>query len=139
MTAKNKNSNEPVSGMVLQEMLEGILGGVNERGDFRASLLCTLEGLSIASITSEFDNNKISVISSFVQELSKKAEESIGFKRMGEVSLLDDEGFRLVCREFNVKKQKFILTVVVPPNKPYRHLTNLAIRDLSNALESSMM
>lgn len=120
--------------MYLQEKLERVLKKINQEGDFKASILSTLGGFSIAAISFEFDDVVISAISAIVQEVSARAQKYIGFKRMDEVSLVDDDKFRLVCREFEVAGVIFILTVVVPPYKTYRKLTNRAIKEVEKIL-----
>ncbi len=131
---KNKEPLPPVSTDYLQGKLDSVLHRINREGDFRASIISTLEGWSLAAVSSEFDDVVISAISTIVQDASKKAEAYIGFKRMDEVSLVDDDKFRLVCREFTVDDSHFILTVVVPPYKSYRRLTNVAIRVIEKIL-----
>jgi predicted regulator of Ras-like GTPase activity (Roadblock/LC7/MglB family) len=129
---KAKGSGKSV--MYLQEKLERVLKKINQEGDFKASILSTLGGFSIAAISFEFDDVVISAISAIVQEVSARAQKYIGFKRMDEVSLVDDDKFRLVCREFEVAGVIFILTVVVPPYKTYRKLTNRAIKEVEKIL-----
>lgn len=119
----------------LQGQLEGILHRINQEGEFRASIISTLDGFSIASASSQLDDVVISALSSIVQETSNRAEKYMGFKRMDEVSLVDDDKFRLVCRGFNVEDSQFILTVLVPPNKTYRRLTNEAIKELEKIIQ----
>jgi|GEM_PF-1093321 len=123
------------AGEYLQVKLDNVLQRVNEEGGFKASILSTEGGFSISAVSSQFDDVVISAISSIVQEVSRKAERYIGFKRMDEVSLVDDDKFRLVCREFPVDDSQFILTVVVPPYKTYRRLTNVAIRDIEKIFQ----
>lgn len=118
----------------LQEELDEVLARMNREGDLRASIISTLDGFPIASVSSQFDDVVMSAISSIVQEASRRAEQYVGFKRMDEVSLVDDDKFRLVCREFTVSDSQFILTVVVPPYKTYRRLTNVAIREIEKIL-----
>ena len=129
---KTKGSGKSV--MYLQEKLEKVLRKINQEGDFKASILSTLGGFSIAAISFEFDDVVISAISAIVQEVSARAQKYIGFKRMDEVSLVDDDKFRLVCREFEVAGVIFILTVVVPPYKTYRKLTNRALKEVEKIL-----
>ena len=119
----------------LQGQLESILHRINQEGEFRASIISTLDGFSIASASSQLDDVVISALSSIVQETSNRAEKYMGFKRMDEVSLVDDDKFRLVCRGFNVEDSQFILTVLVPPNKTYRRLTNEAIKELEKIIQ----
>ncbi|MDQ1349833.1 MAG: hypothetical protein QG657_134 [Acidobacteriota bacterium] len=118
----------------LQGQLENVLHRINQEGEFKASILSTIEGFSIAAVSSQVDDVAISALASIVQDASKRAERYIGFKRMDEVSLVDDDKVRLVCREFDVEGSQFILTVVVPPNKTYRRLTNEAIRDIEKII-----
>jgi len=127
--------NSSASGEYLQVKLDNVLHRITEEGNFKASILSTDEGFSISAVSSQFDDVVISAISSIVQEVSRKAERYIGFKRMDEVSLVDDDKFRLVCREFPVDGSQFILTVVVPPYKTYRRLTNVAIRDIEKIFQ----
>jgi len=119
----------------LQGQLESVLHRINQEGEFKASILSTMEGFSIAGASSQFDDVVISALASIVQEASRRAERYIGFKRMDEVSLVDDDKFRLVCREFVVEGSQFILTVVVPPNKTYRRLTNEAIKEIEKIIQ----
>lgn len=133
--SKKETANSSAAGEYLQVKLDNVLNRINEEGDFKASILSTAEGFSISAVSSQFDDVVISAISSIVQEVSRKAERYIGFKRMDEVSLVDDDKFRLVCREFPVEDSQFILTVVVPPYKTYRRLTNVAIRDIERIFQ----
>jgi len=119
----------------LQGKIEQVLYRMNQEGDFKAAIISTLDGFSFASVSDEFDDVKISAISAIVQDVSKRAEMYIGFKRMDEVSLVDDDKFRLVCREFVVGASHFILTVVVPPYKAYRRITNVALKELEDILQ----
>jgi predicted regulator of Ras-like GTPase activity (Roadblock/LC7/MglB family) len=133
-TDNTQDSEQPISAKYLQGKLEKVLNRITREGDFRASILSTLDGFSIAAVSSQFDDVVISALSSIVQEASKRAETYIGFKRMDEVSLVDDDKFRLVCREFIADEGHFVLTVVVPPYKTYRRLTNVAIREIEKIL-----
>ncbi len=124
----------PVSSKYLQGKLEKILYQINKDGDFKTSIISDIDGLSLASATSDFDDQRIAAIAGIVQEVSAKAEKYIGFKKMDEVSMVDDDKFRLVCREFEVQGRHLILTVMVPPYKTYRKLTNSALREITQVL-----
>lgn len=133
--SKTDDLKPSVSGKYLQGKLEKILLKMNKEGDFKASLISDIDGLSLASAASEFDDQRISAISGIVQEVSDKAERYIGFKKMDEVSMVDDDKFRLVCREFEAEGWHLILTVMVPPYKTYRKLTNSALKEITNVLK----
>lgn len=132
--SKKGVSNSPEAAEYLQHKLDEVLQRINREGEFRASILSTLDGFSISAVSSDFDDVVISALSSIVQDASKRAEKYMGFKRMDEVSLVDDDKFRLVCREFEVDGSQFVLTVVVPPYKTYRKLTNEAIKAIERIL-----
>jgi len=132
---KTEEVRPSISSKYLQGKLEKILYKMNKEGDFKAAIISDIDGLSIASVASEFDDQRISAISGIVQEVSDKAERYIGFKRMDEVSMVDDDKFRLVCREFEAEGWQLILTVMVPPYKTYRKLTNTALREISKVLK----
>jgi len=133
--SEKQNDNPSQKREFLQGKIEQVLYRMNQEGDFKASIISTLDGFSFASVSDEFDDVKISAISAIVQDVSKRAEKYIGFKRMDEVSLVDDDKFRLVCREFLVGGSHFILTVVVPPYKAYRRITNVALKNLEDILQ----
>jgi predicted regulator of Ras-like GTPase activity (Roadblock/LC7/MglB family) len=128
--SKKDVSNPPATTEYLQYKLDEVLQRINREGEFKASILSTLDGFSISAVSSQFDDVVLSALSAIVQDASKRAERYMGFKRMDEVSLVDDDKFRLVCREFEVDGSQFILTVVVPPYKTYRKLTNEAIKSI---------
>ncbi len=120
----------------LQKILEKTnQGGDYKGGKLRISLLCDSKGLILASTDSEYDPEEISALSSLVGTVVDRAERDIGFESVDEVSLVNDNKVRFVCRPFVVKEKMFILVVVTPPYKPYRALTNRAIEELSNALK----
>jgi hypothetical protein len=136
--SQKQNAMPPGSEKYLQEKLEDILLRINQEGEFVTSTISTLDGFAIAAISSEtsrFDEVVLSAISTIVQEASIKAQKYIGFKRMDEVSLVDDDKFRLVCREFIIGENHFILTCVVPPYKSYRRLTNIAIKEIEKIFQ----
>jgi len=128
---KMKNTNSPKRAEYLQGKLEKVLASISSEGDFKAAIISTLDGFSLAAQAEDFDDVKLSAISAIVQDVSRKAEFYIGFKRMDEVSLVDDDKFRLVCRMFDVGENTFILSVVVPPHQSYRKLTNDAIKQIT--------
>jgi predicted regulator of Ras-like GTPase activity (Roadblock/LC7/MglB family) len=133
--SKKKSSKSAIPSKYLLGKLEKVLQRINQEGNFKASIVSTLDGFSIASVSSQFDDVVLSAISTIFQEASKRAEDYIGFKRMDEVSLVDDDKVRMVCREFRVGQLQLILTVVVPPYQTYRRLTNIAIREIEKIMQ----
>ena len=116
------------------DLLEGQLRNLNTQGQFLASLVADVQGLPIAAMDSEYDNERIAALSALVRDVSHRAETQLGFKKTDEVSLVDDDKVRLVCRYFQVGDQTYILSCVIPAYKKYRRLTNTAVRELEKIM-----
>ncbi len=108
--------------------LESLLREINEKGGFSASVLATADGLPVAVVPPVYDSEIISAMVALVRGAIERAQTQLNFARVDEVSAVDDDKIRLVCRYFEVEDEPFILAVVVPPERSYRQLTNQAIR-----------
>lgn len=112
------------------ELLEAQLKRLNIEGQFLASLVADVQGLPIAAMDSEYDTEMIAALSALVRDVSHRAETQLHFKKMDEVSLVDDDKLRLVCRYFQVGDRTYILSCVIPAYQTYRRLTSTAIREI---------
>ena len=117
------------------DLLEAQLRRLNSKGQFLASLVADEQGLTVAAVDSEYNTETIAALSALVSDVSRRAENQLGFKKMDEVSLVDDDKIRLVSRYFNVGDQIYILSCVVPAYQTYRRLTNTAIRKLEKIMK----
>jgi hypothetical protein len=117
------------------EKLEAQLRRLNIEGEFLASLVADTQGLPIAAVDSEYNTEMIAALSALVRDVSHRAETQLKFKKMDEVSLVDDDKVRLVCRYFRVGDQTYVLSCVVPAYKTYRRLTNTAIREIEKIMK----
>jgi hypothetical protein len=117
------------------EKLEAQLKRLNIEGEFLASLVADVQGLPVAAMDSDYNNEMIAAISALVRDVSYRAESQLGFKKMDEVSLVDDDKIRLVCRYFQVGENPYILSCLIPANQTYRRLTNTAIREISKIMK----
>ncbi|MBU7044293.1 MAG: DUF2226 domain-containing protein [Theionarchaea archaeon] len=116
------------------EKLEAQLKRLNIEGDFLASLVADVQGLPVAAMDSKYNNEMIAALSALVRDVSYRAESQLGFKNVDEVSLVDDDKIRLVCRYFQVGDNPYILSCLVPAHQTYRRLTNTAIREISKIM-----
>ncbi|MBU7015781.1 MAG: DUF2226 domain-containing protein [Theionarchaea archaeon] len=117
------------------ELLEAQLRNLNEEGQFLASLVADVQGLPVAAMDSEYENARIAALSALVRDVSHRAETQLGFKKTDEVSLVDDDKVRLVCRYFQVGDQTYILSCVVPAYQTYRRLTNTALKEIEKIMK----
>ncbi|MBU7033317.1 MAG: DUF2226 domain-containing protein [Theionarchaea archaeon] len=121
-------------GIGFNEKLEAQLKRLNIEGEFLASLVADVQGLPVAAMDSDYNNEMIAALSALVRDVSYRAESQLGFKKMDEVSLVDDDKIRLVCRYFQVGENPYILSCLIPANQTYRRLTNTAIREISKIM-----
>lgn len=118
------------------ELLEAQLRRLNREGQFLASLVADVQGLPVAAVDSEYNTDRIAALSALVRDVSHRAETQLGFKKTDEVSLVDDDKVRLMCRYFQVGDQTYILSCVIPAYQTYRRLTNRAIRELEKIMKT---
>lgn len=121
------------------ELLEAQLKRLNIEGQFLASLIADVQGLPVAAVGSEYNTEMIAALSALVQDVSHRAETQLGFKKMDEVSLVDDDKVRLVCRYFKVGDHIYVLSCVVPAYRTYRRLTNTALREIEKIMKERFL
>ena len=116
-------------------LLEAQLKRLNREGQFLASLVADVQGLPVVAVDSEYNTERIAALSALVRDVSHRAESQLGFKKVDEVSLVDDDKVRLVCRYFRVGDQTYILSCVIPAYQTYRRLTNTALREIEKIMK----
>ncbi len=110
--------------------LRRILREMNEEGQFKASVLVSAEGLPVAVVASPFDNDTIAAMVALVKSTVRQAREQIGLDEIDEVSIVQGDKMRLICRYLVVGDDELILSVIAPPYQTYRRLTNRALRQI---------
>lgn len=106
---------------------EQILREMNEEGHFKASVLLSAEGLPLSSASSPFDTDTISAMVALLRNTVEQARKSIGLDEVDEVSIVQADKMRLICRCFALGDEELILSIIAPPHRTYRRLTNRAI------------
>jgi predicted regulator of Ras-like GTPase activity (Roadblock/LC7/MglB family) len=119
------------SGAHEQAYLSQVLHEMNEQGHFKASVLVSMEGLPLSAASSPFDAEMLAAMVTLVKNTVEQARENIGLDELDEVSVVQGDKMRLICRYFSVGEEDVILAVIAPPYQTYRRLTNLAIRRIS--------
>jgi len=112
-----------------------ILQRMNEEGGFSISVLTDRHGFPLASATrSGADAETQSAVVALIQKTAVQASNQLGIGQTDEITLFDAAGHRLVCRPFNANGHQLILAVRIEDRrKPYRRLTNQAIRKIRQA------
>jgi len=128
--------NAPVRGLV--EELQRLLAILNEQGRFAASVLTDGMGLPIASAAeSTMEKEGQAAVAALVQGVAGRIRERLNLSETDEVSFFDSSGRRLVCRLFTADGHEFVLAVMIHERgRPYRLVTNRAVRSARQALET---
>lgn len=113
-----------------QAALVRILEEMNEQGRFQTSVLVSADGLPLASVTSHFEADTTAAMVALVKNVARRAQTNIGLQQVDEVSIVDSNRMRLICRPFTLGDEELVLTVVALPDRTYRRLTNRAIREI---------
>lgn len=120
----------------LDVQLTGTLQQMMQQGELLAAVLSTPDGLSLASIETALSSDILAGLSSLFADVARRSEALMDWS-VEEVSLVNQQGIRLVTRQFMVDHQHYILVVVVPANKTYRRVTNVAVKKLKELLKRS--
>lgn len=107
--------------------LEDILREMNETGGFRGVALTSVEGLPITTVPDDCDNEALSALIAFLHKTSRDIRAEVEMAAVDEVTIRDDERFRLVSRRFTAGGEELILATLVPADHYYRRATNRAI------------
>jgi predicted regulator of Ras-like GTPase activity (Roadblock/LC7/MglB family) len=108
-----------------------ILEEMNEAGQFKASFLVDSQGLPIASLSSTYDADTTSAMTTLVKNVVEQAHFRINLAEAVEVNIRAEDKSHLVCRYFSLGAETLILAVVVPHGRTYRMVTNRAIRAMT--------
>jgi predicted regulator of Ras-like GTPase activity (Roadblock/LC7/MglB family) len=109
--------------------LNRLLAEMNKEGGFPILVLTDAQGLTIASSAEEGrDPERQSAVAAFLQKAVLQASRQLGMNGADEISLLDTNGVRLICRLFTVSDQGLILAFQTPNRDcAYRRSTNHTI------------
>jgi predicted regulator of Ras-like GTPase activity (Roadblock/LC7/MglB family) len=118
-----------------QSYLDQVLCEMNDEGQFKASVLVSREGLPISSVSSPFDVEMLAAMVTVVGNTVEQARENIGLDELDEVSVVQADKMRLICRHFSIGEEDVILAAIAPPHQTYRRVTNRAIRRIRSAWE----
>jgi hypothetical protein len=114
----------------LERQVTALLAAMNARGAYEMSLVCTDQGLLVASAGDAVDTEVVAGFTSLFDDIVARSERDLGFGRVDEVSLLDTHKGRFVIRPVMVNGRRFFLVAQVPADGTWRRNTTLMCRDL---------
>jgi hypothetical protein len=103
---------------------------MNDEGPFSASVLVGAEGMPLSAASCRFDVEAIAATVLLLKGGVQQSRKLLGLEELDEVSLVQGDGMRLVCRYFAIGDEELILAVIVSSRRSYRRLTSRAIKKI---------
>lgn len=123
-------------GAGLQQTVTGLLDQLIEEGGYGSALVCTDDGLVIASSGAVSEDEHTAAFTSLFDEVVRRARRDLDFRAVDEVTLLDPGRGRTVIRPLNLEgEQQLFLVVRLPTNKTWRRNTNKLCSELRPILQ----
>lgn len=113
-----------------QTALERTLRALVQRGQFRAAVVASIDGLPLAIAGQNADQELMAGVAAWLKEFAERTHISLD-----EIVARDTQGNRLISRYFNVGNDPLLLAINVPPGQSHRQLTNKAIKEIQRIWE----
>ena len=113
-----------------------LLAANNALGGYQLSLICTEQGLLIASAGEGPDGEALAAFSSLFDEVVRRAVRDLGFGSVEEVTLLDPALGRFVIRPLTLgRPPRLFLLVLMDAHRTWRR----NLKQLGNALAPALL
>jgi hypothetical protein len=119
-------------GPAIESRLTGLLAEMNARGGYPLSLVCTDQGLLLASAGESLRSEITAGITSLFDHIVARAARDLGLRGVDELTLSDAHAGRTVIRPLTHPggQVRLFLVVQVPRGGSWRRNTNLVVREL---------
>lgn len=108
--------------------LMDVLMSLNTAGGFLVTVFTDAEGLVLASAPSPgWDADKQAAVVALIQRTARQVQ-IVSLGAVDEICIRDVNGRRLICRPFELDGNVLLLSILAEERKPYRRLTNAAVR-----------
>ena len=113
-----------------QQKIENFMSEVIKLGNYETAYLMSEEGLTLAhSLVDEVvSEERLIEMAVIFQDIQKMADVMGGISEIKELVMEGNNKRKIIFRFFNAFDQKVILSLVIPPKKTYRGLTNKLVR-----------
>lgn len=124
-------------GVGLEQRITRLLHEVNTEAGYPLSLVCTDQGLLVASSGDHFSSEQLAGLTSLFDDIVVRARRDLDSGWVDEVTLLDPERGRLVVRPLPLEgNPRFFLVLQIPRRATWRRNTNRLTRKLARWLSS---
>lgn len=124
-----------MSSRAIDAEVTALLAGLNARGGYPMSLVCTDRGLLLAFAGEVLRSEVLAGLTSLFDDILARAARDLGLSRIEELSLWDCTTGRVVVRPLACEGHvRLFLVVQVPPDRSWRRNTNQVARKLLSIL-----
>lgn len=117
------------------DMLQRELGAINRVGRYHGSLICTDQGLLIASDGDVGSDEVLAGFASLFDEIALRARRDLALEALDEITVLDGGRGRLVFRPLRTPGENRLMVVVsMPVEATWRRNTTQLVRRLERIL-----
>ena len=121
----------------LEQKITRLLTEVNADAGYPLSLVCTDQGLLVASSGDHFSSEQLAGLTSLFDDIVMRARRDLDSGWVDEVTLLDPERGRLVVRPVPLDgSPRFFLVLQIPRRATWRRNTNRLTRKLAGWLST---
>jgi len=122
-----------------EQQLTKQLSAHNTRGGYTLSLVCTEQGLLMASNGDRERCEQAAGLTSLFDDILIRSVRDLNVRRVDELTLLDAEGERYIIRPLPLDHQSRLFVVIAAPRQcRWRRNTNQLVRALTKTLEPWM-
>ena len=119
----------------IEQKLSNLLRQANKAGDYRASLVCTEQGLLVAAAGDTTGMDDVAALAALFDEVLLRARAHLGMQGVDEVTVRDPRVGRLVIRPIGeAASTRMFLAVSVPPGRSWRRVTTTLCGELGREL-----
>ena len=119
----------------LESRLTELLDHVNREAGYPLSLVCTEQGLLVASAGEQLQSEVAAGLTSLFDDIVVRAVRDLGFARVDEFTLVDSTGLRYVVRPLPAEHDtRLFLVVAVPRKTSWRRHTNKLVGQVSELM-----
>jgi predicted regulator of Ras-like GTPase activity (Roadblock/LC7/MglB family) len=107
-----------------------ILKKAQKEGGFIAAIITTYEGLCLAAVDINDNNDSIAAMTSRIHETVRQSENDLGLSNVNEIVLRGENKMKVVVRQILIGEHKFIFAVMAPANRSFRLIMNKTMKKI---------
>ncbi len=107
-----------------------ILKKAQREGGFVAAIITTYEGLCLAAVDINDNNDSIAAMTSRIDETIRQSENDLGLSTVNEIVLRGANRMQVAARHILIGEHKFIFAAMFPANRSFRLIMNKTMKKI---------